>query len=593
MKEKLRFRILSKLRIPEQREEYQKEESKLTENTQYLQNALSGATQQYQNEKSKSTESRKENQRYSELPIYDILIEPFALSVEVNFELLNTETQEIATEQITPSFSDVSIKGETVMMQDQIPVTNLTPVQILSETFKIADINLFTVTVNQALTSLNTEVLKNIQINSSKIASAASHFDLNLESKNLLKQTSELDTELVVSEIESGIESLISSEGQIQQPLFEEFINCDKDKRFPRSFSESLNLPFIVLMGEDEYEWHIPIIYVLKELFREITDKYPRVTFREPEIWEEGMEELVDSLDPHSLDQFAFEYKMEFLDARKMHLAVDEFAKVVKGRLRSGFLQQFGILVIATKLKDLDRVEKALTIEGLRVYRCKPDDSKYEIFCSKILGLSSLDSFFKGLKRYERYFDHINRKFSIFVKRGADATDKIQYPLKVATFVYLLNDLKNRKKKILNNFEELYKFVNEILENEISVEKEIVLSEGKNKVIIPDLICSYEKEDEIYIEIETLVGTFEPMKKVDETIEKYKDFINATIIWVVLKPVSAMLHYEELKARKKAFEIFYNDKKIEFKVLTLLTSKEKFKWNLVTIDEFMRAKSVE
>ena len=34
--------------------------------------------------------------------------------------------------------------------------------------------------------------------------------------------------------------------------------------------------------------------------------------------------------------------------------------------------------------------------------------------------------------------DYTHRSFSIFVKRGADATDKLQYPIKVATFVYLL-----------------------------------------------------------------------------------------------------------------------------------------------------------
>ena len=114
----------------------------------------------------------------------------------------------------------------------------------------------------------------------------------------------------------------------------------------------------------------------LKELFCEITDKHPRVTFREPELFGEGIEEIVDSLDPHSLDQFTFEYKIEFLDARKMRLAVDEFVKMVRGRLESGFLQQFGVLVIAVKPKDLDKAKDALKFEGLRVYTCLPDDKK-------------------------------------------------------------------------------------------------------------------------------------------------------------------------------------------------------------------------
>ena len=114
------------------------------------------------------------------------------------------------------------------------------------------------------------------------------------------------------------------------------------------------------------------------------------------------------------------------------------------------------------------------------------------------------------------------------------------------------------------------------------VEKEYPV---ERKTIIPDLTYSPEGR-EIFIEIETLIGTLEPMKKIDETVEKYKDHLEANI-WIVLKPVSALLHYEELKARKKAYKLLYEDKKIEFKVLTLLASKDKFKWELMKLDNFL------
>ncbi|MHA1595929.1 MAG: hypothetical protein ACTSXX_14550, partial [Candidatus Baldrarchaeia archaeon] len=335
--------------------------------------------------------------------------------------------------------------------------------------------------------------------------------------------------------------------------------------------------------GEDEREWHIPIIYVLKELFREITDRHPRVTFREPEVLEEGVEERVDSIDPHSLEQFAFEHKIEFLDARKMRLAVDEFAGIVKGRLSSAFLQQFGILVVAVKRKDLERARRALKVEGIRVYTCNPDDTKYEQFCSKVLGVSSLGDFFSNLKAYRECLNRTVRRFSVFVKRGADTKDKLQYPLKVATFVYLLNELRKRRKKLIDSFEKLCEFVKEIMGKEIKVEEEVTVGSRK---VIPDLIYSPEKE-EIFIEIETLIGTLEPMKKIDETIEKYEDLPGANI-WIVLRPVSALLHYEELKARKKAYETLYKDKKIEFKILNLLLSKDTFRWELVSLDGFLR-----
>jgi len=595
MKGKLRLRQISKLRVTEA-EENQKEVQR----------------------SSKLIETGKGEQQYFELQIYDVFLKQALLPTL--FGSLNTEIKEVTIRQDTPVLFNPPLNKQVIKLT-QIPATGLIPLP--KETLKFADIKLSAAKVEQLSPSLDTDIAKSIQIiqisrkvyksfiaksiqiirisrkvyksliqniekgiqmDKTKTESFVPSFDIELESNTLLKQNSDLDTEVVTTNTESGIETLASSEGQAQLPIFEEFINCDK--RFPRSFSESFNSPFVVLIGEDEYEWHVPIIYALKELFCEITDKHPRVTFREPELFEEGVEEIVDSLDLHSLDQFTFEYKIEFLDARKMHLAVDEFVKIVRGRLESGFLQQFGILVIAVRSKDLEKAKNALRFEGLRVYTCLPDNAKYEMFCSKILGVSSLNEFFANLRIYERYLDYTHRRFSIFVKRSADATDKLQYPSKVATFVYLLNDLRNRRKKIINNFEELCEFAKEILDKEIKIEAPIL--EGK---VIPDLIYSPEGE-EIYVEIETLIGALEPLKKIDETIEKYKDIPNATI-WIVLKPVSAMIHYEELKARKKAYKILYDDKKIDFKVLTLLTSKGKFKWDLVNIDEFVRGKDVK
>jgi hypothetical protein len=374
------------------------------------------------------------------------------------------------------------------------------------------------------------------------------------------------------------VESLEYYEKQL--PKFEELINCNG--RFPRGFGESLNSPFIVLIGENEKEWHLPITYALKELFHEITERYPRITFRESEL-ELDIEGIVDSLDLHSLEQFAFEHKIEFLDARKRPRSVNNFARMVRGRLKSGFLQQFGILIIAVKPDDLEKAMDSLKAEGLRVYICKPKDDDYEMFCAKIFGLNSPHEFFNGLKEYEKDLERTVRNFSIFVKRDVEAADKYQYPLKVATFVYLLNDLRDRRKKIIKNFDELCQFAKEVLnKKEIEIETEILV---QNKKIIPDLIYKPEGK-EIYIEIETLIGTLEPLKKIDETIEKYKD-LPVHQIWVVLRPVSALLHYEELKAREKAYKILYSNREIKFKVLTLQVAKKRYRWDLVDLDEFI------
>lgn len=566
---------------------------------------ISTETEEYQKDSSALIEGKKKEQKIN-LQIQDISLKQSALSFK--FGLLNTEVQGIVIRKqtILPLFdiflTDYVIKNH---YQDQIPVTDVTRVHIAKKILNFASIKLFAAKIDQFPTLLGTDVAKIMQIDKSGIKDFASRFDLGLSSETLLKQNLGLDTDLTTTNIESSLETIASSEGQGQLPILEEFINCDK--RLPRNFSESFNSPFIVLIGEDECVqhmkdkkvvnakedriecgWHIPIIYALNELFREITDKYPKVTFRAPELFEEGFDDIVDSLDTHSLGQFTLECKIEFLDARKMYLAVDEFAKIAGSRLKSGFLQQFGVLVIAIKPKYLEKAKEALIFGGIHVYTCKTDNAKYELFCSKIIGTGLPDKFFSSLQDYEKHLKNTHKKFSIFVKRGANNSDKLQYPLKVATFVYLLDELKDKRRKIISDFDEICMFANEILEKEkIKVEHSIL--EGK---VIPDLIYSPEVE-EIYVEIETLIGTFEPLKKIDETIEKYKDIPNATI-WIILKPVSAMIHYDELKTRKKTYGILYNDKKIKFKVLSLMTtSKDKFRWNLVSINEFIRNKNAK
>jgi len=539
MKEKLRFRVVSEVKFPEL-EEFQIQKV------------------------SESAETERE-ERLLSVPVYDVLLS----APECQFEAkkFSTELKEVAKKPIFTPIFDVQFTQRSIK-PISIPNTELVRVQIPRPEIKVFDVNLLTSKFQQ-FPVFNTE-LKSVQ-STLRAETSASIFDILLKPREILKQNIELDTSLSISGVFGGVESTASS--QMELPIFEGFIKCDK--KIPRGFSETFNSPLVMLVGEDSKEWHIPIIYVLRELFREVTDKFPRITFREPEIWEEGYEESVDSTEPHSLEQFAFENKIEFLDARRRCYAIEEFAKIVKGRIKSSFLQQFGVLVVAVRSNDLDRAKKALESEGLRIYACKPDDEYYEIFCSKVLGLEHPTGFFDALKEFERCLESTFRQFSVFVKRGADATDRFQYPLKVATFVYLLNDIISRRKKLISNFEELCRFIKEI--------GGIIRIEEQEGGIIPDITYSPDGE-KICIEIETLIGTIEPLKKVDETIEKYKENCR---IWVVLRPVSALLHYEELKTREKVYNIVHG-KNVEFKVLTLSTAGGKFKWSLVSIDKFLR-----
>ncbi len=511
-----------------------------------------------------------------EYPVYDVILE--SVSPPLKLQLLNTEVKKTAKRQAPVTLIDLPIERGIRVEKIKMVKTEVARTEVSREVSGIVDVSLVEYKVHRLPDTMNTEVFRNMQREVTR-GVMQNIFDISLKTEIALKQLQGLNTEVDMLEASPSIEILRSME-ETQLPILEEFI--ESDGRFPRSFAESFSSPFILLIGEDEREWHIPIIYVLEELFREITDRHPKVTFREPEILEESMEEHVDSIDPHSLEQFTFEHKIEFLDARMMRVAVEEFAKIVRGRLNSAFLQQFGILVIAVRRKDLEEARNILKVKGIRVYSCSPDDAKYELFCSKVLGISPLGTFFNNLKARERCLSQTIRRFSVFVRRGADATDRFQYPLKVATFVYLLNELRKRKKELINNFEGICKFVKEVIDKEIQVEEEIAVGGRK---VVPDLIY-FPEEEKIFIEIETLIETLEPMKKIDETIEKYKDYQGANV-WIILNPASALLHYEELKARKKVYEVLYKDMRVEFKVLTLLTSKNKFRWELVSLDKFV------
>jgi len=562
MKEKLKFKETSKLEFVE--------------------------TEEYENiQKDISNYTKSEKIQRIEVPLYDILLE--RPSFPVKLESLDTKLKEIIIKQTSTPIFEVFVTQCIMEQQNKMPLTTLTQIQISEEMLKITDIRLSaSPKINHFSPFLSTQI-KNLQTSIHKIENITSLLDVNLNPESKLSPTEihKLSTELKNINIEIGLETFASSKKELQLPIFEEFINCNK--KLPRSFSESFDSPLVILIGEDKKEWHIPIMYALKELFCEITDKYPRITFREPELFLEGEEEIVDSLDPHSLDQFTFEYKIEFLDARKMAITVDEFVRTVRGRLKSGFLQRIGLLVIAIKTEDLEKAKDALIkIKGLRVYVIRPDDNKYEMFCSKVLGLSSRTNFFDGLKKYERSLKNTINQFSVFVKRWKEDTDKFQYPIKVAVFLYLLNELRAKKKKEINNFEELCKFVKEVTTDEKIIEVEGKISDEKQDT--SDIIYSPSGE-KIPIEIETLIGTFEPLKKIDETVEKYKDISDVDKVWIVVRPVSALLHYEELKAREDAYKSLYN-KKVEIKVLTLLTSKKRFRWNLMDIDEFIGKKNV-
>jgi len=316
-------------------------------------------------------------------------------------------------------------------------------------------------------------------------------------------------------------------------------------------------------------------------------------------VWgeEEDVEELVDSIEPHSLEQFTLEGKIEFLDSRKLETAVSEFVKIARGRLRSAFLQQFGILVIAVRKEDLEETKKALeeSARGTPIYtcryggkgdRCGSEEKSFKRLISITGVKGESPGFYEALRIYREAVRQTMRRLSVFVRRDRDASDRHQYPMKVAVFAYLLNSLKDDNMKVsIKSYKDLYEFAGRILrEGRIAVEEPINVS---GKQVIPDIIYRPGDGRDIYIEIESLVGTLEPMKKIDETIEKYEGMPGARV-WVVVRPVSALLHYEELRSRLNAYKAVYGNLNIEFKVLLLKRREREYAWDLKDLENFVR-----
>ena len=151
--------------------------------------------------------------------------------------------------------------------------------------------------------------------------------------------------------------------------------------------------------------------------------------------------------------------------------------------------------------------------------------------------------------------------------------------------------IKGETKKLTTK-EEMYEYIsNEVIEKKIEVEKGDA-NENPKKNIITDIVFNSKENKEIFIEIETLIGNYEPMKKIDETIDKYRSFDDKVNLWLVFKPISVILHYNELKSRLKVYKNLYSNKSIEFKVLTLLTTAKQFKWNLIDFKHFKKGLTI-
>lgn len=238
------------------------------------------------------------------------------------------------------------------------------------------------------------------------------------------------------------------------------------------------------------------------------------------------------------------------------------------------------------------------SMKRMKVIRIEPDDERFKLFSQSIFGLESEKHTFREvMKEYNGALSRTVKHFSIFVKQGGESEgdrEYEQYPHKVAIFEYLvkkeikegMKDNEEKMKKYLSNKRKLYEYIKEKIldENVVEVEKSFTS-------VIPDIL--YRKDYNIYIEFETLIGTLEPLKKIDHSVEKYKEQEHKTDvniskddeIWIVLRPISALIHSDELKKREEIYnEILY---KGEFNVrIKVLCRTKNGDWVIEDLKEF-------
>lgn len=409
-------------------------------------------------------------------------------------------------------------------------------------------------------------------------------------------QMPRFEMEFAVVELPDSVEKFVSAEaGRMEgEDLLSELLNT-RD-HLPKGASEALNRPIFVLLGQDMGEWHYPIAYLLSELYKEIKGEKPSPTLRDFGEYSEEAKNVDSTKEIHLMVTFKPWGKIEILDGREVEASkIKSFFEKIRGRLKTAYLQGLGFFLIVVENNKIQDIENFLNkIEGVAKITMLPEIpqsktlKRYDALTYALLGLHS-DDFLKALEKYEELLKKTVKTLSFFVPRGVDETQEHsfrethQYPLKVAVFSYLV-DLELKKLDEPPVREEFYKFIADLMKNgKIRIESTIKIGERE---VIPDIIYDGDKE-RAYIEIETLVGTEDPLKKIDGTINKYSQgdqlALNGHELWIVLRPISALIHYEELKHRQKLFKHLYGEVPIKFKVLVHDKG-----WKLINLETFAK-----
>ncbi|MBT8508656.1 hypothetical protein AZH53_09590 [Methanomicrobiaceae archaeon CYW5] len=387
---------------------------------------------------------------------------------------------------------------------------------------------------------------------------------------------------------------------------FEELLGADG--AFPRSYSDMLRGPLLVIVKEDSENSckHVPVLFAVKYLTTVLSKERFDTTFRKSEFrfdvgssWS-GSTDQLDSFSEQSLSNYTLGKKIEFADLRKVPAEAEILFGTIQNRLAGASMQEFGFGIFATEEPEEVKgmIEECWANAGYsdvcRIITCNGVDEEH--LRSRLTGYDATTTktktFHAMQNRRQDALSATNRLFDTFVKLGPGDQDEYQYPFKVACYAAALfectdqfiftdknfeqlsraetESLQNWMEKILEEnsdesdllFEKLLKIV-DIKESKLAGEIFSVRTEKKldKFEITPDIsifrnLKSEEEKLGDIIEFESLTHSVYPMKTIDGTLKKYLDIgsdsgLENSLLRLVVSPEAGLLFREQLLRHEK------------------------------------------
>lgn len=547
------------------------------------------------------------------------------------------ETKSVYCKEISLNFLDKSIVNVKIVCKNSSKI-KLTPfkrakeiqlefLEPVSLEMKIKNYYKIRLTKFKKLKELNLEFLKienpiKISIKHSVPTSLKPMKKFKEISLSFITQTPKIKIQITNNEkLESLEKSLSSSElinsgkgggDNMENNVYPRCVN------FGKHFSRGTGSPRIIITN-------VPMVYsfLSVELYRELIGNYPKVEMKVIRFKDDSESNLEDE---RNIDQILIPSDdvqdilsklisvevggkvsiilIEENDHDKKMRLLKEIISIVKERIEKSSLEKLGFLIIGMntpfeiKERPVEEDVKKILYEMEENWQEESGENIKEkienMYLFKIekiiLSLKDTQIYLQRsykidtelmilLKKRQNILEKLKEKYGFFVKRNKIENDELgdteQYPWKVAVVkCYLEKISKNPNESEEEFLIRVFKSNNPIIQTEKSI------ADGE---IIPDVIVNFNGGKE-YIEIETLISTYEPLKKIDESVEKYFSEGNidtGSFLTIVVKPETAILHFTQLKKREKLFRKIYRNR-ISIKILCFENSNP----TLYTLQDF-------